>query len=342
MISHSSGRILDRLLRFAAVLWLVLPVCQSAATAENDGRWAILVAGISGEPAIQADYLKQIRELNAILVDQYGFQKDRIPVLFDDPSKGPGLVRYQSTREGLSQACRDIAARSTAGDLIIVFILGHGSFDGAHYKLNLVGPDPTAEELASMIYSIPARNFVVVNTTTCSGASLKALSGTGKVVITATKSGREGNQTRMSGFFVEALKDHNSDVDKNGRVSVLEAFNYAVAKVEEYYSKEGSLQTEHPVLDDNGDGEGHSNPGPDNGDGLIARTIYLDSDKALLTSSSPGSESVALAREAESLEKQIEALKYSKKDMSESEYEKKLEELLLNLARTNAKLKRYR
>jgi len=45
-----------------------------------------------------------------------------------------------------------------------------------------------------------------------------------------------------------------------------------------------------------------------------------------------------LAREARELEGRIDALKYSKREMSESEYEKKLEALLLRLAEINAQL----
>jgi hypothetical protein len=144
----------------------------------------------------------------------------------------------------------------------------------------------------------------------------------------------------MAEFFVEAFKDGNADVDKNGRVSVLEAFSYAARKVEEYYSKEGNLQTEHPVLEDSGDGKANAKPGPENGEGLLARTTYLDSGLPSLAKGKTSSEEGALAQEAQALEKQIEALKYTKGEMPEAEYEKKLEALLLRLAQINAKLRK--
>jgi hypothetical protein len=267
------------------------------------------------------------------------FAFDHVFVLFDDPAKDPALAQYKSTRENLAKVCRDVAGRAGRDDLVFVFIEGHGSFDQNSYKLNLVGPDPNAEELAAMLYAIPAQHFIVVNATSASGASLAALSRKGRIVITATKSGNERNRTHFGHFFVEALKNNNADVDKNGRVSALEAFSYAAQKVEEHYTKEGELQTEHAVLDDNGDGQGQAKPAPENGEGLLARTTYLDPGGTLLTRRKLTQQEQELAKEAQSLEQQIEALKYEKAKMNEAEYEKKLESLLLRLAEINAKLR---
>jgi len=327
---------------YGAVLGCVLLLIGLPATARadgRDGRWAIVISGVSGDPALQTEYLREARDLRAALDTGLHFRKDQIFVLFDDVSKEPELIQYQSTRENLARVCRDIARRASQDDFLFVFIMGHGSYDGTSYKLNLVGPDPTAQELAAVLYSIPARNVLVVNTTTCSGASLQSLSGKGRVVITSTRSGGEKNLTHMSEFFVEAITDNKADTDKNGRVSVLEAFNYAGRKVEEYYSSEDNMQTEHALLDDNGDGQGHLIPGPDNGDGLLARTTYLDAGPAALATAAASPERQKLVLEAQSLEKQVEALKFSKSGMPEAEYEKRLEDLLLKLAQVNAKLR---
>ena len=318
--------------------WWLVVLSPSWGHAAGDGRWAILLAGISGDPDLQKEFLSELKNLRAILETTALIPKERIAVLADDPSKDPDLVRLQCTRQNLQAVCREFAAKVRQEDLVFIFLVGHGNFEGNVYKLNLVGPDPTAEEIASMLYSIPAKQIVVINTTTCSGGSLPAFSHPGTIVVTATKSGMEKNQTRMAAFLIEAFKDHNADVDKNGRVSILEAFSFAARKVEESYDKEGALQTEHPVLDDNGDGQGHAQPGPDNGDGFLARTTYLEAAPPLMTQVKLDPEQQALAAEAEAIEKQIEALKYAKAEMSETEYEKKLEALLLRLAQINEKL----
>jgi hypothetical protein len=322
-----------------AVLLLQINLgCILAAGAERDGRWAILLAGASGDPDLQAVYLKELGDLRSILEGSLGFPKDQIVVLADDPSKDPALIRYKSTRENLQAVCLDLANRVDKEDLVFVFIEGHGSYDGKVYKLNLVGPDPTALELATMLYSIPAKHFVVVNATNCSGGSLPELSQKGKIVIASTKSGMEKNQTHMGRYFIEALRNNAADSDKDGRVSMIEAFMYTSRKVEEFYNSEGNLQTEHSVLDDNGDAQGQSNPSPENGEGLFARTTFLDAGSLAAAQKEWTPEQQKLALEARDLEKQIEALKYRKSEMAEAAYEKELEDLLLKLARINAKL----
>jgi hypothetical protein len=320
---------------------LLLSLClgmQTAYGADRDGRWAILISGVSGDPDLQQAYLKELRDLRAVLEGSLGFPRDQIAVLFDDPSKDPGLIQRKSTIEGLQAACRDFAGRVKKEDLVFVFIEGHGDYDGKVYKLNLVGPDPTADELASMLYSIPAQRFVIINATNCSGGSLPALSRIGKVVLASTKSGMEKNQTHFGQYFIDAFKNNAADSDKNGRVSMIEAFLYASRKVEDYYKDEGSLQTEHPVLDDNGDGQGQNNPTPENGEGLLARTTFLDNGISAADRRNLTPEQQKLASEAGDLEMQIEQLKYDKSKMPETDYEKKLEALLLRLAEINAKL----
>jgi len=323
------------------VLAVCLCICASVAVAvDQNGRWAILVAGASGDPDLQKLYLQELKDLRATLQGPLQIAFDHVYVLFDDPSKDPALVQYKSTRENLEKVCHEVATRAGKEDLVFLFLEGHGSYDQSSYKLNLVGPDPNAEELAAILYSIPAQHFVVVNATSGSGASLRSLSRKGTIVISATKSGSERNQTHFGQFFAEALKNNNADSDKSGRVSVLEAFSYAAQKVEEHYTKGGELQTEHPVLDDNGDGQGQAKPAPENGEGSLARTTYLDAGSPLLAKGKMTPQEQELAKEAQSLEQQVETLKYAKTRMSETKYEKKLKTLLLRLAQVNAKLRK--
>jgi hypothetical protein len=336
---RSAGR--GSFLGFLAGL-LLIPLSLLAWTggggqgAAADPRWAILVFGSSGDPELQQRYLKELSDLRGLLEGPLGMPHSQVYALFDDPKASPAQIEHQSTKENLAKVCKEIAARSRADDTVFVFFEGHGSFDGKTYKLNLVGPDPAAEELAAILYAIPAQRFFVVNNTSCSGASVTALSGKGKVVVAATKSGNEKIVTRLAGYFIEAFTGNNADVDKNSRVSIFEAFDYAAHQVEAYYTKEGSLPTEHPVLNDNGDVQALSLTDAEGRGSLLARTSYLDRGSPLLAGgSSP--ESQALAKEAQSLEKQIEVLKSAKDELSEEEYMKRLEELLLKLADVQAR-----
>jgi hypothetical protein len=327
---------------FARLLVFLVLLCLTASgltAGERDGRWAILLSGVSGDPELQKEYLKEIQDLHSTLVNSLGFPRSQIAVLFDDPSKDTGLIQQKSTRENLLAVCSKLASQVQKEDLVFVFIEGHGDYDGKIYKLNLVGLDPTADDLSAILYAIPAQHFIVVNATNCSGGSIPALSQKGKIIVSATKSGMEKNLTHFGRYFAEAFKDNAADSDKNGRVSILEAFSYARQKVEKYYDNEGNLQTEHAVLDDNGDAQAQSKPAPENGEGLLARNTFLDAGVRSDAQANRTPEQQKLAIDAQDLESQIEAIKYAKGKMPEAEYEKKLEELLLKLARINAKLK---
>ncbi len=336
MLNHIHGGLATGCWLLAAVV-LFMGI-QTTYGAERDGRWAILLAGASGDPDLQERYLGEIRDLHALLTGPLGFPGDHVVVLFDNPEMDPELIQYKSTRKGLEEVCLNLAKRVDEDDLVFIFIEGHGSYDGKTYKLNLVGPDPTDWELAAILYSIPADRFAVINATNCSGGSLPALSQKGKIVITATKSGMEKNLTHMGRYFVEAFKDNAADSDKNGRVSISESFFYTSQKVEGYYTDQNNLQTEHSVLDDNGDAQGQSVLTPESGEGLLASTTFLDSGVRADSLAGLIPEQEKLALEARELERQIEALKYEKEEMAQADYEKKLEDLLLRLARINEKL----
>ncbi|MEJ2110328.1 MAG: hypothetical protein P8Z37_10525, partial [Acidobacteriota bacterium] len=328
--------------RFSPILLLVAVVLIASIPtlygAEKDGRFAIILVGVSGDPDLQEAYLEETRKLHTALVESLGFPRDQIVTLFDNPELDPDLIQHKSTRKDLEKACLELSGRVQENDLVFVFIEGHGSYDGKNYKLNLVGPDPNSWELAEILYSIPAGRFIVVNATNSSGGSLPALSGNGKIVITATKSGMERNQSHMGRFFVESLEQNAADANKDDRISVLESFLYANRKVEDFYKNEGNLQTEHAILDDNGDREGQSDPTPESKDGLLARTTFFDNGIGRESIRNLTPERQKLLQEARDLENRIEALKYDKAEMPQSEYEVTLEELLLELAKINAKL----
>jgi hypothetical protein len=137
-----------------------------------------------------------------------------------------------------------------------LIMIGHGTFDGKTAKFNLRGPDVTADELAGWLKPFKKRPVIVVDAFSSSAPFLKKLSAQGRVIITATKSGFEQNLSRFGQYFAAAIADPNADLDKDGQTSLLESFLFASNKLAEFYSTNGRLATEHPLLDDNGDGLG--------------------------------------------------------------------------------------
>ena len=59
------------------------------------------------------------------------------------------------------------------------------------------------------------------------------------------------------------VDDPAADSDKDGRISLWEAFAYASTLVKQYYEQRGQLSTERPVLDDTGDGVGKEAAAPE-------------------------------------------------------------------------------
>jgi hypothetical protein len=134
-------------------------------------------------------------------------------------------------------------------------MIGHGTSDGRTPRFNLRGPDIADTDLAALLASF-TRPLVVIDSSASSGPFINRLSGQGRIVITATRSGNEENFARFGDYFSAALADSTADYDRDGQVSVLEAFLAGARRLEEFYRTESRLATEHPLLDDNGDGAG--------------------------------------------------------------------------------------
>ncbi len=221
----------------------------------------------------------------------------------------------------------------------MLMLIGHGSYDGFQYKMNLPGPDISAEELAALLDRIPAGKQLVVNMTSSSGGSLQALKRPGRAVITATKSGTESNATVFARYWVQALRDPAADLDKNETVTALEAFRYADRKTAEFYETQKRLATEHALLEDTGKGEGVRNPSAENGNGLLAaRFPLLRMGAAEVAANTP--EKQKLLAKKEDLEQAIDKLKYEKAAMPLEQYKQQLTSLLLELAKTNSELEK--
>lgn len=235
----------------------------------------------------------------------------------------------------------------TPEDQLFVFLVGHGTFDGRWSKFNLVGPDLRGIDYAKLLAELPTRRIVFVNTSSASGPFIKTLSAEERVIITATKSGTQYHETSFADFFLDALSGTDSDFNKDGKVSMLEAFQYARRQQDQLYEDERRLRTEHPLLDDNGDGEGSQAP-DDSDDGRWASRVSLypvspelqvTLEKAEAGTLSPAD---SLRLEKARLTTAVEDLKAKKDQLSSEEYAKQLESLLIRLAKVNRELQQQR
>ncbi len=228
-------------------------------------------------------------------------------------------------------------SKESANELWLV-LLGHGTFDGKVAKVNLRGPDLSADDLSAWLNPFK-RPLAVIDCTSASAPFLAKLSAPGRVVITATRSGYEENYARFGKYLSEAIADSNADLDKDGQTSLLEAFLMASRRVAEFYDSAGRLATEHALLDDNGDGLGtpadwfrgvHAVKRAKDGaplDGFRASQFFL-----VRSEQERQSPPAARARRDE-LELAVAKLRDSKEKLNEDDYYRQLETLLVELAK---------
>ena len=304
-----------------------LCILLALAVSARAANYYVTIAGLGGAPEYETQFEKWATDLDREL-------KANGPEAHVTTLSGPSV-----TRQEIEQVLGKIAAEAKPEDSFALLLIGHGSFDGSDYKFNIPGPDITAAELARLLNGIPARRQLVVNMTSCSGASIPAFVKKDRIVITATKSGTEKNATIFARYWVDALKDPAADTDKNGTVSALEAFRYAQGKTAAYFESEKLLATEHALLSDSGSKDAVRDPKPENGQGLRAAVFpVLRSEAQEAKNVAPAKQK--LVAKKEDLEARIDRLKYQKAAMSPDEYKQQLTQLLLELARTQAEIDR--
>jgi hypothetical protein len=305
----------------AVVLFLLLaPVAHAA------DRYVVVITGASGGNAYAERYNAWRTALVALLKQKFKYPDDRLFVLAE--SEGQNVAK--ATRENIRALFGRLRSRLAGDDTLFVFLAGHGTADNDEAKFNLVGPDLTSSEWSQLLKPVPGR-LVFIDTTGGSFPFLHRLAAPGRVVVTATDTAAQQFETMFPEFVVKAFDDPAADTDKNGRVSIWEAFSYASASVKQWFERNGQLATERPLLDDNGDGAGREahNPGPD---GALARAIYLAPESTLSSGNDP------LTRRAE-LERQLDDLRLRKASSPDpARYDPEIEKVLVEIARLSREI----
>ena len=287
----------------------------------------VAVGGLGGEPDYEQRFAALIKDVEKILKESSGNVKVY------------ALSGSDATRAHITEVMGQVASEAKPDDDFLLFLVGHGTFDGVEYKINLPGPDLSGAELAALCDKIPAKRQLVVNTTSASGGALAALEKPGRGVISATKSGTEKNATVFARYWVEALRDSNADVDKNEAISALEAFQYATKKTADFYESQKRLATEHAVFDDTGKSpEGVRTASTEGGgEGLLLSSFTLVRIGAAQRAAADPAKRDLLDKKEE-LERKVDTLKYQKAAMADDEYKKDLTAALVELARVQEEL----
>ena len=313
-------------------------LCLTAAPVAAQNVHLAVIVGLPGDP----DHARLFARWASTLVDaatgRLGIPRDHIVYLTEKPEEDTQRATGRSTQADITRAFEAFARSAKQDDVVFVVLIGHGTFDGRVAKFNLPGPDMTPADFAALLKSLKARQVVFVNTASSSGPFLAGLSGPGRTIVTATRSGAERFATLFGGYFVDALAGDAADADRNRRVSVLEAFDAARLGVARAYEQAGTMLTEHPLLDDSGDKQGTADPKPDGANGRIAAVLSLGT--ATSAEALPQDPKIrALYEERRDLERRVEGLKLMKTGMDPARYATALEQVLTELALKSRQIK---
>jgi hypothetical protein len=255
---------------------LVFSLLAQAAAAQD--THLIVITGVAGDEEHGTVFHKW-----ATTIIDAARKNDAIPAanivyLAEKTDRDPARIRDRATKAVVEKTFADLAARVGPNDQLFVVLFGHGSFDGRQAAFNLSGPDLTAADYDRLLSKFGSQRIVFVNTSSSSGA-----------------------------FLEEAFAGDAADRNRDQRVSVFEAFEYARLKVGEAYQRDGILLTEHATLNDGSEGK-------------FATTLFLASDRsrsaALAKIADP--ELRTLMQERQTLEDRIAALRL-RKDQRELE-----------------------
>ena len=307
-----------------------------ASTARAQQTHVLVVVGLGGDPAYTEQFHAWATALIDAATERYSVPADNIVYLGEETDNDTEAIADRSTKENVAAAIDAIADRAAPADHVAIVLFGHGSFTDTA-RINLPGRDLSAADFAELLDRLRGRRVTFVNTASASGPFVEALSGEGRIVVTATKTGGERNAAVFGGYFVEAFAEGEEEADQNKdrRVSILEAFTYARLRVAAEYEADGKLLTEHALLDDNGDGEGTDEPDPLTGDGMVARTFFFTGGEGIATADMAfpdDPELRALYAERTALTDRVEALRLLRDGTDPERYAEELENVLVELA----------
>jgi tetratricopeptide (TPR) repeat protein len=294
-----------------------------AAAASPSSRYALVIEGVSGDETYAKLHREWLDGMVGVLKNKLGFDPSHVTVLAETPGAG----EQKSTEEVVKSVLGRLAKMVKADDLLFVMLIGHGTGDPPDVKFNLVGPDLSVEEWNALLAPIPGR-LVFVDATSASFPFLKGLAAPGRVIVTATRSTSERFHTVFAEGFIRAFSTDAADADKDGRISIWEAFDYASRQVADHYQQSGHLATEHALIDDTGKGTGRdATAGGQNGS--LAGLTYLDA-VAAPTSADPSVQ--ALYDRQRALTGQIDELRRRRSTLAPADFDRAFEPLILDLS----------
>ncbi len=323
-----------------ALLLTLAGLLSASVSAHAQGRThALILVGLGGSAEYRDAFHAEASQIYGALIERHGLDPADVVYMGERVEVDPEMIRARSTRANVLQHFGELARTASPMDRLFVVMIGHGTANGGTVQFNLPGPDLTPEDVLEGLAAFPTQTLALVATGSASGGFIAPLAGPNRILVAATRTERQLNATEFGQFFAEAMTGEGSDMDRDDRVSVLEAFLYTRREVERLYADENELLTETAVLEDNGDGEASHDAGLAGPDGPLAATFYFGGVSGTAGQVPDDPALAALYEERAEIQGRIDELRVLRDGMEEEAYLDALEPLLVELALKNREIR---
>lgn len=300
---------------------------------------AVIIVGLGGSEEFREEFHGQGYLIYEALINRHGIPVENVTWLSERVETDPERIALRSTRANVLQTFGEIAQQADPMDRLFVVMIGHGTAGNGGVQFNLPGPDLTPDDFLEGLAAFPSQTLALVHTGSASGGFVAPLSGPNRILVAATRTERQLNATEFGHYFALALSGEGSDLDKDERVSLLEAYLFSREEVERHYEEENEMLTENAVLDDNGDGELSHDAGLAGPDGPLAATFHLGGVSGTAGQVPDDPALARLYEERAEIQGRIDEVRAMQGSMSEDQYLDALEPLLVELALKNREIR---
>ena len=249
---------------------------KTTVSVRSKNTYVLVVSGISKDPNERLEKNKSVSDLRNFFLNGVKIEADLLSILMVK-SSSPDKASQIPTAKNLKKTIDTLAHSIKPQDRFIFYYLGQANVVTGKLRFNLLGEDITHQKLAEWLNKISASSTLIVLDCPVAGLAAKAMTGPGRIIVCACTS-EQRYSTQFSKYFISALVDRESDIDADGKVSLLEAFTSTSRHLDDFYRQRQLLKTETPVLEDNQDGIPSRHPWRfeiDGKDGLTASKFFL-------------------------------------------------------------------
>lgn len=233
---------------------LLLPNQFAKTTKSCNNAYALIISGGASSTSNYSRYWNDCSLFYQILVDVYGYDRNKIYVLMADGTNssadlrlsatggyisspldlngdGTNDIQRSATRDNISWAFDQLASRMTSNDNLFVFTTDHGASNG---NLCLWGEQMSPSQMLTQMQKLNNYKSISVCMEQCySGAFVNPLSNMSRLTIctaanaTETSCGATYIDPFVYHWAMAVSKKEAADTDNDTNISMLEAFRYA-------------------------------------------------------------------------------------------------------------------